>query len=302
MINEKCRFGDDEISSSELKTLENVLDKLFASLDIDIKFTKHFLDRVNDTRNKRQITLCELTTIFKSLYRKYGVEISKEDGEIEEVIKSLSTNIHIPVNIRWDFRAKEIILVTKTVMRKKEFKYREKTLRVESFRNYLISEEKKLSHKEEVFLSRFKNDKVVDVVWYKGTGMVRGGGASAGKADYMAAQSLSKRGIVKILSSEGTGTHSTIKVELVDKNYNIKIKLSAFQKKVLNGVPRVDAVYKKNRKGDFIHDRPRWVTTKQAQEWKNLKALGLMDYNDQSWTGDIFVKLTDEGKKYTTLI
>lgn len=128
---ESCKFGEDEITRQELKTLESVLDKLFEGLGIDIEFTRHFHDRVNDARNKKQITLCELSNIFQSLYRKYGTQLTKEPDEIEELIKSISTNINIPVVLEWNFRSKKIELIAKTVMRKKNFKTRDKVLRVE---------------------------------------------------------------------------------------------------------------------------------------------------------------------------
>lgn len=138
-----CKFGEDEITKAELASLERVLDKLFANLGIDIEFTKHFHDRVNDTRNKKQITLCELTNIFRSLYDKFGIKISKSPDQIEEMIKSLSTDINIPFVLNWNFRSKKLELITKTVMRKKGFKTRTKILRVESgepmksFKNFI---------------------------------------------------------------------------------------------------------------------------------------------------------------------
>ena len=41
------------------------------SLNIDVEFTKHFMDRVNDARNKTPITPAELTRLFKQSYRKH---------------------------------------------------------------------------------------------------------------------------------------------------------------------------------------------------------------------------------------
>jgi len=57
------RFYTEEstpMSKQQLSSLEAVLDKAFAKLGIDVEFTKHFLDRVNDARNKTQITAKEL--------------------------------------------------------------------------------------------------------------------------------------------------------------------------------------------------------------------------------------------------
>ena len=45
-----------ELKKSDLDQLEKYADRLFASVGIDVEFTRHFLDRVNDLRNTRQIT------------------------------------------------------------------------------------------------------------------------------------------------------------------------------------------------------------------------------------------------------
>ena len=45
-----------EITKSDLDQLEKYADRLFGAVGIDVEFTRHFLDRVNDERNKKQIT------------------------------------------------------------------------------------------------------------------------------------------------------------------------------------------------------------------------------------------------------
>ena len=44
------------ITKSNLNQIEKYADKLFAAVGIDVEFTRHFMDRVNDARNKDQIT------------------------------------------------------------------------------------------------------------------------------------------------------------------------------------------------------------------------------------------------------
>lgn len=113
------------ISRSDLKTLEQYLDKVWGMLDIDVSFTKHFLDRVNDARNKQPIELDELRKLFIDAYKKYG-SIFKNMGnrhkEIEGVLSDLSTKINTPFVLKWDRDNKEFDLVGKTVMRKAGFK------------------------------------------------------------------------------------------------------------------------------------------------------------------------------------
>ena len=45
----------ERVSKSDLDQIEKYADKLFAAVGIDIEFTRHFLDRVNDARNKKPI-------------------------------------------------------------------------------------------------------------------------------------------------------------------------------------------------------------------------------------------------------
>ena len=40
--------SEKEIKKSDLDQIEKYADRFFASLDIDVEFTRHFLDRVND--------------------------------------------------------------------------------------------------------------------------------------------------------------------------------------------------------------------------------------------------------------
>ena len=127
----------DKISRIQLQVIEKSLDKMFAKLGIDVEFSGHFLDRINDPRNEKQITISELINIYNSLYDKFGIKISKTPEEIEEVIKSLSTDINIPVNISFDRKTSKIDMVAKTIMRKKNFKTPNPILHVESFKEFI---------------------------------------------------------------------------------------------------------------------------------------------------------------------
>ena len=128
------------ISKIQLSVIEKSLDKLFSKLGIDIAFTKHFFERINDSRNGKQITISELINIYHSLYDKFGVKLAKTDDEIEELVKSLSTDINIPLHIEYDRKKKMVELTAKTIMRKKNFQSSSKVLAVESFKTYLEKE------------------------------------------------------------------------------------------------------------------------------------------------------------------
>lgn len=110
-----------DITQSQLNTLEKALDKLFASLGIDIEFTRHFLDRVNDTRNKQPIALMELADVFGKTYQKYGKRIHDMNEAAEAVLTDLKTMINIPFVVRHNRRTGMLEMISKTVMRKKGF-------------------------------------------------------------------------------------------------------------------------------------------------------------------------------------
>ena len=119
VIQEKSSM-DEDISKSQLDDVESYADKLFAKLGIDVEFTRHFLDRLNDKRNGKPISVAELMGIFKRLHRKHGKPLSKTDFDFEAVVKDLRNDLNIPFAI--NITPEDIDLVAKTIMRKKDFK------------------------------------------------------------------------------------------------------------------------------------------------------------------------------------
>jgi len=119
VIQEKSHL-DEDISKSQLDDVESYADKLFAKLGIDVEFTRHFLDRLNDKRNGKPISVAELMGIFKRLHRKHGKPLSKTDFDFEAVVKDLRNDLNIPFAI--NITPEDIDLVAKTIMRKKDFK------------------------------------------------------------------------------------------------------------------------------------------------------------------------------------
>lgn len=121
MFTEQFDNKPKEITQADLKTIEVYADKLFKAVGIDVNFTRHFLDRVNDARNVKQITPDELTDLFRKSYEKYGKKISKLGPDAEAVLNDMRTNINMPFVLNWDRNSQELDLVAKTVMRKKNF-------------------------------------------------------------------------------------------------------------------------------------------------------------------------------------
>lgn len=120
----------EEISKRDLDGIEKFADRLFAKVGIDVEFTRHFLDRVNDERNKKQITTAELTRLFKQTYNKHGKKIPQLGPDAEAVLKDMQTDINMPFVLKWDSKTQEFDLVAKTIMRKKGFATSNQTLSV----------------------------------------------------------------------------------------------------------------------------------------------------------------------------
>ena len=108
-----------EVSQSQLNQVEKYLDKLWDKVGIDVEFTRHFMDRVNDARNNKPINTAELIKIYREVYKKYGKQISQLSRGTEIVLRDMDTDINVPVVLQWD--GKELDMVAKTIMRKKNF-------------------------------------------------------------------------------------------------------------------------------------------------------------------------------------
>ena len=117
----KSQQINETISDADLDQLETFADKLFGRVGIDVEFTKHFMDRVNDARNQKPITASELTRLFKQEYKRWGKPIAQMGPDAQAVMKDLQTDINLPFLLKWDDQNQELDLIAKTVMRKKDF-------------------------------------------------------------------------------------------------------------------------------------------------------------------------------------
>lgn len=115
-------YSTNYISREELKEVENFADKLFEGLGIDIAFTNHFYERLNDPRNGKQITDIELKDMFKDMFLKIGNNLSEMKIDTEAVINDVSSKLNMPFVMMYDSRNNEVDLVSKTIMRKDDFK------------------------------------------------------------------------------------------------------------------------------------------------------------------------------------
>ena len=110
------------VTKAQLDMLEKELDKLFAKIDLDVEFTRHFIDRVNDERNKKQITIEELAILFAKIFKNYQNDLRRAKVDWQAVMTDIGNDINVPFVISWNKRTNELELVAKTTMRKKNFK------------------------------------------------------------------------------------------------------------------------------------------------------------------------------------
>ena len=122
----------EEVTQQQLDALEKYADKLFAKVGIDVNFTKHFIDRVNDERNKKPISIAELVRLFKQEYKRWAKPIAQMGPDAEAVMKDMTTDVNLPFVLKWDKANNELDLVAKTVMRKQDFKTPDREFPVEN--------------------------------------------------------------------------------------------------------------------------------------------------------------------------
>lgn len=118
------------ITRSDLNNIESYLDKLFAAIGVDIEFSSHFIDRVNDVRNRKQINVDELEDLFVKTYEEYGLEIPELGSNAEAVLVDMESDINVPFVLKYNSTTKKMELISKTVMRKVNFQTSNKKLKV----------------------------------------------------------------------------------------------------------------------------------------------------------------------------
>lgn len=121
LIENKKIKENQTITPQILQKLEYYIDQLFSRVGIDVEFTRHFLDRVNDPRNGEPITVPELANLFKKAYSKWGKKIAQLGPDAQAVITDMSSDINMPFVLNWNRGDQELELVAKTIMRKKNF-------------------------------------------------------------------------------------------------------------------------------------------------------------------------------------
>jgi phosphopantetheine adenylyltransferase len=109
------------VTQPELDDVERIADEWFEDYGIDVVFTKHFIERVNDERNGKPISAEELEDLFTQTAEKYGEKLANLPDDYQAVLFKLRNDINLPFALNYDDNNDEMDLVAKTVMRKKNF-------------------------------------------------------------------------------------------------------------------------------------------------------------------------------------
>ena len=140
----------EAVSQKQLNDLEKFADRLLAKFDVDIEFTRHFADRMNDKRNDPPITVAELQRVFKKIAKRKAKNI-RQNPDSEAVIKDLQTDLNLPVVINYDRNKDEFEVINKTIMRKKDFKTSSKTITTEQTEGKMLNKLKSVTTNKKVY-------------------------------------------------------------------------------------------------------------------------------------------------------
>ena len=119
----------EDVSQAQLNDLEKFADRILAKFGVDIEFTRHFADRMNDDRNKPAISIAELQRVFKKIAKNKAKNI-RQNPDIEAVLKDIQADLNLPIVINYDSEKDEYEVVNKTIMRKKNFGTSSKVIKV----------------------------------------------------------------------------------------------------------------------------------------------------------------------------
>lgn len=123
------QYLNEKVSPAEFRSIEMFADRLFSELGIDVEFTKHFKDRVNDGRNDPPISAGELAAFFQKAFKRKGTDIAKLGANSEALLNDMVKELNLPFVYKWDGKNHEFDLIAKTIMRKANFKTRDKVMR-----------------------------------------------------------------------------------------------------------------------------------------------------------------------------
>ena len=116
------------LTRADIHNLDNVLDKLFKDIGIDVNLkSKHFIKRIKERTKSGEISFDDLKQVFVGAYSKYKKEmVSKAQNEpgFNVVLQDLSKLLNVPIELGIDDTPNDDTpyeLKAKTYIKKKDF-------------------------------------------------------------------------------------------------------------------------------------------------------------------------------------
>ena len=121
VVKERIAFTPDFVTQGDVEFVDDFADRKLAPIDVDLT-GNHFFDRLNDPRNRPDISVEELEEFFDKLAdeKEEFIKFLKQYKDV--VVKDTDTNINIP------FMKRANKAIAKTIMRKKNFMTSNKVL------------------------------------------------------------------------------------------------------------------------------------------------------------------------------
>ena len=105
-------------SPAEVTELERQLDKMFATLGLDVEFFRHFIERL--LGRERKITIDEIRAAFEKLKKKYKGKLlkAKKQDMGAGALQDFDTDLNVLFAIKPDKKENDYDLINITIKRK----------------------------------------------------------------------------------------------------------------------------------------------------------------------------------------
>ena len=117
---------DKPMTADQIAELERFADSEFEKYDLDVEFTRHFIERLTDARGGRNapLTFTDVKKLFSKMANQRGDEIANYamDGGEGGIMKDKETSVNSPFGIKYNRATREYELVMVTVMRHPNFR------------------------------------------------------------------------------------------------------------------------------------------------------------------------------------
>jgi hypothetical protein len=99
-------------STAEVIELERQLDKMFSTLDLDVEFSRHFIERL--LGREKGVTVDEIVDTFSKLKKKYKKKLlnAKKKSGYQAVLRDFDNDLNIVFSIKGSKEGPELRNIT----------------------------------------------------------------------------------------------------------------------------------------------------------------------------------------------